>query len=76
MLDEGRITQTTANLLMQSVDEALDLVSHESLCDWKGLKANVHFPSYYRLKGWNLHVTFVLHFFVPIESHNGNCMTL
>ncbi|XP_062172474.1 sodium/hydrogen exchanger 8 [Alnus glutinosa] len=49
MLDEGRITQTTANLLMQSVDEALDLVSHESLCDWKGLKANVHFPSYYRL---------------------------
>ncbi|XP_059445682.1 sodium/hydrogen exchanger 8 isoform X1 [Corylus avellana] len=49
MLDEGRITQTTANLLMQSVDEALDLVSHEPLCDWKGLKANVHFPSYYKL---------------------------
>jgi hypothetical protein len=49
MLDEGRIMQTTANLLMQSVDEALDLVSHEPLCDWKGLKANVHFTSYYKL---------------------------
>lgn len=48
MLDEGRITQTTANLLMQSVDEALDLVSDEPLCDWKGLKANVNFPNYYR----------------------------
>ncbi|CAA3027240.1 sodium hydrogen exchanger 8 isoform X1 [Olea europaea subsp. europaea] len=29
MLDEGRITQITANLLMQSVDEAIDLVSRE-----------------------------------------------
>ncbi|KAG6396802.1 hypothetical protein SASPL_142959 [Salvia splendens] len=36
MLDEGRINQTTANLLMRSVDEALDLVSSETLCDWKG----------------------------------------
>ncbi|KAG6396813.1 hypothetical protein SASPL_142970 [Salvia splendens] len=36
MLDEGRINPTTANLLMRSVDEALDLVSHEALCDWKG----------------------------------------
>ena len=49
MLDEGRITQNTANVLMQSVDEALDLVSDEPLCDWKGLKANVHFQSYYKL---------------------------
>lgn len=48
MLDEGRITQSTANILMQSVDEALDFVSHGPLCDWKGLKANVHFPSYYK----------------------------
>ncbi|XP_022955956.1 sodium/hydrogen exchanger 7 isoform X2 [Cucurbita moschata] len=48
MLDEGRITQTTANILMQSVDEALDLVANEPLCDWKDLKANVHFPNYYR----------------------------
>ncbi|KAL0446673.1 UNVERIFIED_CONTAM: Sodium/hydrogen exchanger 7 [Sesamum latifolium] len=39
MLDEGRINQTTANLLMQSVDEAIDLVSDEALCDWKGLKS-------------------------------------
>lgn len=48
MLDEGRITQTTANILMQSVDEAIDLVSNEPLCDWKGLKENVNFPNYYK----------------------------
>ncbi|KAB2620121.1 sodium/hydrogen exchanger 8 [Pyrus ussuriensis x Pyrus communis] len=48
MLDEGRITQSAANILMQSVDEAIDLVSREPLCDWKGLKAHVHFPNYYK----------------------------
>ncbi|XP_037495007.1 sodium/hydrogen exchanger 7, partial [Jatropha curcas] len=48
MLDEGRITQITANILMKSVEEAIDSASHGPLCDWKGLKANVHFPSYYR----------------------------
>ncbi|XP_008220964.1 PREDICTED: sodium/hydrogen exchanger 8 isoform X1 [Prunus mume] len=48
MLDEGRITQSTANILMQSVDEAIDLVSDEPLCDWKGLKAHGHFPNYYK----------------------------
>ncbi|XP_010527835.1 PREDICTED: sodium/hydrogen exchanger 7 isoform X2 [Tarenaya hassleriana] len=48
MLDEGRIMQTTANILMQSVDEAIDLVSDEPLRDWRGLKPHVHFPNYYR----------------------------
>ncbi|KAL6543894.1 Son of sevenless 1 [Orobanche gracilis] len=48
MLDEGRITQTTANLLMRSVDEAIDLISHEALCDWKGLKSYVKMPNYYK----------------------------
>lgn len=48
MLEEGRITQSTAALLMQSVDEAMDLVSSDPLSDWKGLKSNVHFPEYYR----------------------------
>lgn len=48
MLDEGRINQTSASLLMQSVDEAIDLAPTEPLCDWKGLKAYVNFPSYYR----------------------------
>ncbi|KAK7319185.1 hypothetical protein RJT34_03903 [Clitoria ternatea] len=48
MLDEGRISQTTANILMLSVEEAIDLASSEPLCDWKGLKANVHFPNYYK----------------------------
>ncbi|OIV91667.1 hypothetical protein TanjilG_26520 [Lupinus angustifolius] len=47
MLNEGRISQTTANLLMPSVEEAIDLASHQPLCDWKGLKDNVHFPNYY-----------------------------
>ncbi|XP_057417543.1 sodium/hydrogen exchanger 7-like isoform X2 [Lotus japonicus] len=48
MLHEGRITQTTANILMLSVEEAIDLASSEPLCDWKGLKANIHFPNYYK----------------------------
>lgn len=48
MLDEGRIIQSTANILMQSVDEALDSVSNEPLCDWKGLKTHVNFPNYYK----------------------------
>lgn len=48
MLDDGRITKGTANVLMQSVDEALDLVSTESLCDWRALKPCVHFPKYYK----------------------------
>ncbi|CAA7032537.1 unnamed protein product [Microthlaspi erraticum] len=48
MLDDGRITQSTASVLMQSVDEALDLVSTESLCDWRGLKPCVRFPNYYK----------------------------
>ncbi|KAF6168631.1 hypothetical protein GIB67_005243 [Kingdonia uniflora] len=48
MLEEGRISQTIANILMQSVDEATDFVPNEPLCDWKGLKAHVHFPNYYR----------------------------
>ncbi|MED6150418.1 Son of sevenless 1 [Stylosanthes scabra] len=33
---------------MLSVEEAIDLASHEPLCDWKGLKTNVHFPNYYK----------------------------
>ncbi|KAL8157683.1 sodium/hydrogen exchanger 8-like isoform X2 [Apium graveolens] len=48
MVEEGIITQKIANLLLQSVDEALDLVSQEPLSDWKRLKANVHFPNYYK----------------------------
>ncbi|MCL7028425.1 hypothetical protein MKW94_017369 [Papaver nudicaule] len=49
MLNEGRIAQNTATILLQSVDEAIDLVTHDSLCDWKGIKSHVHFPSHYRL---------------------------
>ncbi|CAM0909401.1 unnamed protein product [Alopecurus aequalis] len=46
MLEEGRITQATANILMRSVDEAMDLVSSRPLCDWNSLQSSVHFPSY------------------------------
>ncbi|KAL5721973.1 Son of sevenless 1 [Ranunculus cassubicifolius] len=48
MLEEGRISQHTANIMMQSVDQAMDLVSHEALCDWNGLKDYVNFPNYYK----------------------------
>lgn len=48
MLDEGRINQTIANLLMRSVDEAIDLVSQGALCDWKSLKSYVNFPNHYK----------------------------
>ncbi|XP_014507728.1 sodium/hydrogen exchanger 7 isoform X3 [Vigna radiata var. radiata] len=54
MLEEGRISQTTANVLMLSVEEAIDLASSESLCDWKGLKSYVHFPSYYKFLQSNM----------------------
>ncbi|XP_026458360.1 sodium/hydrogen exchanger 8-like isoform X2 [Papaver somniferum] len=49
MLEEGRVAQHTATILIGSVDEAMDFVSHDSLCDWKGLRSHVHSPSYYRL---------------------------
>ncbi|GKC18105.1 putative plasma membrane Na(+) /H(+) antiporter, partial [Tanacetum coccineum] len=46
MLEEGRITQYAANILKQSIDGALDLVSAEPLCDWIGLKSDVQFPNH------------------------------
>ncbi|XP_024527441.1 sodium/hydrogen exchanger 8 [Selaginella moellendorffii] len=47
MLEEGRITQTAALLLMQSVDEALDRVAKQDvLSDWSGVHPHVHCPSY------------------------------
>ncbi|KAI3997205.1 hypothetical protein MKX01_009049 [Papaver californicum] len=49
MLHDGRIAQNTATTLLGSVNEAIDLVSHDSLCDWKVIKSHVHFPSHYRL---------------------------
>ncbi|SPT15706.1 unnamed protein product [Triticum aestivum] len=48
MLEEGRITQSTTNILMRFVDEAKDLVSSQPLCDWKVLRSNVQFSNYYR----------------------------
>eukprot|EP00268_Persea_americana_P013267 TRINITY_DN15789_c0_g1_i4.p1 TRINITY_DN15789_c0_g1~~TRINITY_DN15789_c0_g1_i4.p1 ORF type:complete len:542 (+),score=89.32 TRINITY_DN15789_c0_g1_i4:146-1771(+) len=65
MIDNGRITQATSTLLIQSIDEAVDLIIDEPLCDWNILKAHVHFPRYYRF----LQMTFfpsklVTHFMV------------
>ncbi|KAM3383709.1 hypothetical protein ACQJBY_008405 [Aegilops geniculata] len=70
MLDEGRITQATANILMRSVDEAMDLVSSRPLCDWNSLQSNVHFPSYYRfLSASMLPQSFITYFTVQrLES--------
>ncbi|KAJ0726654.1 putative cyclic nucleotide-binding domain, cation/H+ exchanger, cation/H+ exchanger, CPA1 family [Helianthus annuus] len=45
MLVDGRINESAANILMQSVDGALDF---GPLSDWNGLKANLHFPNYYK----------------------------
>ncbi|KAH9309627.1 hypothetical protein KI387_037538, partial [Taxus chinensis] len=61
MLDDERITQSAAILLMQSVDEALDLaISQETLLDWKGLCAYVIFPNYFKyLQFWFLPKTLV-----------------
>lgn len=72
MLDEGRITQTTANILMQSVDEALDVVHHEPLCDWKGLKSNVHFPNYYRFLQGSMYPKKLVTFFT-VERLESAC---
>ncbi|KAG0575636.1 hypothetical protein KC19_5G019200 [Ceratodon purpureus] len=53
MLEEGRITQTAALLLMQSVDEALDQVeNHSVLPDWEGLRSHVRFPRYLKYLSW------------------------
>ncbi|XP_018724450.2 sodium/hydrogen exchanger 8 isoform X3 [Eucalyptus grandis] len=51
MLDDGWVTQITAYLLMGSVDNAMDLVSREPLCDWKGLKVHIDFRNDYRCFG-------------------------
>lgn len=72
MLDEGRITQSTANILMQSVDEALDKVDHEPLCDWKGLKRNVHFPNYYRFLQGSIYPKKLVTFFT-VERLESAC---
>ncbi|KAI5075495.1 hypothetical protein GOP47_0009571 [Adiantum capillus-veneris] len=47
MVEERRVTQTAALILMQSVDEALDAaMKNEPLADWKGLDPHVQFPAY------------------------------
>nr|BAE95196.1 putative Na+/H+ antiporter [Suaeda japonica] len=72
MLDEGRITQNTANVLMQSVDEALDKVDYEPLCDWKGLKSSVQFPNYYRFLQGSIYPKKLVTFFT-VERLESAC---
>ncbi|XP_052881610.1 sodium/hydrogen exchanger 7 isoform X2 [Gossypium arboreum] len=74
MLDEGRIAQSTANLLMQSVDEAVDAASHEPLCDWKGLKSNVQFPNYYKFLQRSMFPQKLITFFTVERLENGCCI--
>lgn len=46
---EGRITQTATILLMQSIDEAIDMVdSPETLHDWEWLEAYALSPNYFK----------------------------
>ncbi|KAM7269962.1 hypothetical protein ACFE04_029176 [Oxalis oulophora] len=75
MLEEGRITQNSANILMRSVDAAIDLAAYEPLCDWKGLKDNVHLPNYYKfLQSSLIPRKLVMHFIVErLESACSIC---
>ncbi|XP_039033847.1 sodium/hydrogen exchanger 8-like [Hibiscus syriacus] len=74
MLDEGRISQSTANLLMQSVDEAIDVAFHEPLCDWKGLKSNVHFPNYYKFLQTSMFPQKLVTYFTVERLENACCI--
>ncbi|KAK8690661.1 hypothetical protein V6N13_074192 [Hibiscus sabdariffa] len=74
MLDEGRISQSTTNLLMQSVDEAIDVAPHEPLCDWKGLKSNVHFPYYYKLLQTSMFPQKLITYFTVERLENACCV--
>ncbi|CAI5516184.1 unnamed protein product [Closterium sp. Naga37s-1] len=50
MLEEGRVNQTAAMLLMQAVAEAVDLTTQERrLLLWKALEPHVRMPRYLRL---------------------------
>ncbi|XP_056165022.1 sodium/hydrogen exchanger 8-like isoform X1 [Syzygium oleosum] len=51
MLDDGWLTQITAYFLMGSVDDAMDSVSREPLCDWKCLKVQIDFRNDYKCFG-------------------------
>lgn len=52
MLEEGRVNQIAAIILIQSVDEALDLAHDGTLQDWKGLHPHVHFPWFLKDLKW------------------------
>ncbi|CAI5469301.1 unnamed protein product [Closterium sp. Yama58-4] len=50
MLEEGRVNQTAAMLLMQAIAEAVDLTTQQHrLCLWKALEPHVRMPRYLRL---------------------------
>ncbi|KAL3682883.1 hypothetical protein R1sor_000905 [Riccia sorocarpa] len=72
MLDEGRITRTSATLLMQSVDESLDQVArHEPVTDWNGLKPYVHFPHYLKWRSSSLLPHRLLSYFSVVRLELG-----
>lgn len=74
MLEEGRISRTTANILMRSVDEAMDRVSTEPLCDWKGLQSSVQFPTHYRFLQMTRLPRKLVTFFTVERLESGCCI--
>jgi hypothetical protein len=74
MLEEGRISQITANILIRSVDEAMDRVSTEPLCDWKGLQSSVQFPSHYRFLQMTRLPRKLVTFFTVERLESGCCI--
>ncbi|CAI5517513.1 unnamed protein product [Closterium sp. Naga37s-1] len=49
MLEEGRVNQTAAMLLMQAVAEAVDLTSEQHrLCLWAAMRPHVRMPRFFR----------------------------
>ncbi|KAG6544478.1 hypothetical protein Mapa_014116 [Marchantia paleacea] len=72
MLDEGRITRTSATILMQSVDESLDSVArHEPMLDWKGLRPHVQFPHYLKWRSSSMVPKRLLSFFTVVRLELG-----
>lgn len=45
--NEGRITESSISVLMESIDEAIDLAT-QGLHDWNYISTHLKFPGYYR----------------------------
>jgi len=45
--NEGRITESSISVLMESIDEAIDLTT-QGLHDWNYISTRLKFPGYYK----------------------------